>query len=99
MQETPGILFREGPTRRRAAAPEGPDVWEVAAVPAQQAGSPEKRLTSTAIQLGLSIGQIETAATYWAAHRAEIGERIAANIEAADRELTAWEQQQALLEV
>ena len=29
MAEHPGIVFRDGPTRRRAAVAGGPDVWEI----------------------------------------------------------------------
>ena len=29
MREFPGIVFRSGPTGRRAALADGPDVWEV----------------------------------------------------------------------
>lgn len=97
MVEHPGVVFRDGPTGRRAALAAGPDVWEVAAVLAQQKGSPDKRLAATATHLGLPVRQVEIAADYWAAHRAEIDARVAANIEAAERELAAWEGRQALL--
>ena len=69
----------------------------VAAVLGQQKGSPEKRLAATATHLGLPIRQVEIAADYWAAHRAEIDGRVTANIEAAERELAAWENRRAVL--
>lgn len=95
--EHPGIVFRDGPTGRRAALAAGPDVWEVVAVLGQQRGSPEKRLAGAASQLGLPIRQVEIAADYWAAHRAEIDGRVEANLEAAERELAAWEKRRAVL--
>lgn len=52
---------------------------------------------SSARLLGLPVRHVEIAADYWAAHRAEIDGRISANLEAADRELAAWEQRRALL--
>jgi hypothetical protein len=97
MAEHPGIVFRDGPTGRRAALPGGPDVWEVASVLGQQGGSPNKRVAATAKHLGRSTREVEVAADYWAAHRDEIDARIAANLEAADRELAAWERRRALL--
>jgi hypothetical protein len=97
MAEHPGVVFRDGPTGRRAALRAGPDIWEVAAVLAQQAGSPDNRLAAAGEHLGLPVRQVEVAAAYWAAHRAEIDRRIAANLDAADREATAWEQRQTLL--
>jgi hypothetical protein len=97
MVEHPGIVFRDGPTGRRAALAEGPDVWEVASVLAQQEGKPEERLRAAAEHLGLSTRQVEGAAGYWASHKIEIDQRIAANTAAADRELAAWEERRALL--
>ncbi|MDQ6615397.1 MAG: hypothetical protein M3083_11790 [Actinomycetota bacterium] len=97
MAEHPGVVFRGGPTGRRASLAAGPDVWEVAAVVVPQDGSPEDRLAAAAEHLGLSVHQVEIAAAYWAAHRAEIEHRLAANLEAADREATAWEQRRTLL--
>jgi hypothetical protein len=97
MAEHPGVVFRDGPTGRRAALAAGPDVWEVAAVLGQQKGSPEKRLAAAATSLGLPLRQVEIAADYWAAHRAEIDGRVTANLEAADRELAAWENRRAIL--
>ena len=97
MAEHPGVVFRGGPTGRRAALAAGPDIWEVAAVLAQQSGPPKDRLTGAAEQLGLPVHQIEIAAAYWAAHRGEIDRRIAANLDAADREAAAWERRQTLL--
>lgn len=97
MIDHPGVVFRDGPSGRRASLAAGPDVWEVASVLAQQKGRPEARLQAAADQLGLSVRQIEVAAGYWAAHRSEVDQRIAANAAAADRELAVWEERRALL--
>ena len=97
MVEHPGVTFRDGPTGRRAALAGGPDIWEVAGVLAQQEGTPEQRVGAAAEQLGLPRRHVEIVAGYWASHRDEIDGRIAANAEAADRELAAWEQRRALL--
>lgn len=97
MVEHPGIVFRDGPTGRRAALAEGPDVWEVASVLAQQEGKPEERVQAAAEHLGLSTRQVEGVAGYWASHKVEIDQRIAANAAAADRELAAWDERRALL--
>lgn len=97
MVEHPGVVFRDGPTGRRAGLAAGPDVWEVAGVLAREDGTPEQRLAAAASHLGLPLSLVETAADYWASHRIEIDSRIAANAEAADRELLAWQQRRDLL--
>ncbi|MGI8753011.1 MAG: hypothetical protein ACR2MN_11990 [Acidimicrobiales bacterium] len=97
MAEHPGVVFRDGPTGRRAGLAAGPDLWEVAAVLAIQDGTPDQRLAAAAGHLGLPLRQIEIAADYWVSHRADIDKRIAANVEASDRELLAWQQRRDLL--
>jgi hypothetical protein len=41
LQRFPAIEFRDGPSGRRAALREGPDVWEVALVARDYGGDPE----------------------------------------------------------
>lgn len=97
MAEHPGVVFRDGPTGRRAGLAAGPDIWEVAGVLKSEEGTAEQRLAATANHLGLPLRLVEIAAAYWASHRAEIDGRIAANAEASDRELLAWQQRRDLL--
>jgi hypothetical protein len=101
--EHPGVIFRAGPTGRRAALSGGPDVWEV--VVALNAIRDEDSLADQASVLrqlsdvtGLSTAQVGTALRYYAAYADEIDERVALNNEVAEREERLWEAQQKLLQ-
>jgi sulfur carrier protein ThiS len=83
----PGIVFKPGPSGRRAALAGGPDVWEIAAALRDVTGRESQRLAAVAEQLGLHERQVVIALNYAAAHRDEIEERIRAN----DRALTEAE--------
>jgi hypothetical protein len=101
--EHPGIIFRPGPTGRRAALPAGPDVWEiVAALNAIRGEEPDidpgPLITELGNATGLAGAQIAAALRYYAAYPAEIDERIALNREVADREEQLWTAQQKLLQ-
>jgi hypothetical protein len=101
--EHPGVVFRPGPTGRRAAISGGPDVWEVvAALDAIRDENPEVDKPSLLSELGevtgLASTQVSVALRYYAAYPAEIDERIALNREVADREEQLWEAQQKLLQ-
>ena len=65
----PGIVFRDGPTGRRAALPVGPDVWEVISALRSTTGSPEQRVGMLAQQFDLHPRHIRTAIDYAAVHR------------------------------
>ncbi len=88
-EELPGIVFRSGPTGRRAGVVGGPDVWEVvrdlrAAVAAGAADPVLLVLEAT----DLSEEQVRLAAAYHAAYPAEVDARIAEDEELATRLLT-----------
>ena len=77
MSEHPGIVFRPGPTRRRAALASGPDVREVArAVKSARSTEPEladDRLPGLiADNTGTPLRLIRTAVRYWASYPEEI---------------------------
>jgi hypothetical protein len=100
--EHPGIVFRPGPTGRRAALAAGPDVWEiVAALNAIRGEAPDLDGQALASQLaavtGLSLDQVTIALRYYAAYPDEIDERIASNRDVAEREEKLWAAQEKLL--
>ncbi|HET8662421.1 MAG TPA: hypothetical protein VFM55_26000 [Micromonosporaceae bacterium] len=100
--EHPGIVFRPGPTGRRAALSGGPDVWEVVtALNAIQEESPdldsEPLVSELATVTGLSRAQVTTVLRYYAAFPDEIDERISSNRDVAEREERLWAAQQNLL--
>ncbi len=81
----PGIVFKPGPSGRRAALAGGPDVWEIAAALRDVAGSEAARVDVLADQFGLHERQIVMALNYAADHRDEIETRIVANDRALER--------------
>lgn len=97
MEVHPGIVFRDGPTGRRAALAGGPDVWEVGAVLGDQRGGAHERVAAAAELLGLSAAQVHVALRYYADFTDEVDDRVTANQRAADRELARWESEQHLL--
>lgn len=84
----PGIVFKPGPSGRRAALAGGPDVWEIAAALRHVAGPEATRVAALAEQFGLHQRQVVIAINYAAAHRDEIEQRVLAN----DRALAEAEQ-------
>jgi hypothetical protein len=75
----PGIVFKPGPSGRRAALAGGPDVWEVVAGLRHVSGSEATRVKQLAKQFGIHERQVVIALNYAAANREEIDVRIRAN--------------------
>lgn len=86
IEELPGIVFRSGPTGRRAGIAGGPDVWEIArdlkGAVAEGAAEPIEVVARVS---GLDRLMVELAASYYAAYPDDIDERIQANEQAAER--------------
>ena len=97
MDEHPGIIFRGGPTGRRAAVAAGPDVWEVIASLKESKARGQGAIVETADYLGLSQTQVRAALSYYGAYPEEIDERIRLSIEEADVAEAAWRREQAAL--
>jgi len=97
MDEHPGIVFRGGPTGRRAALAGGPDVWELMATLKSGKARGEKAIAATAEFLDLSDSQVRTAVRYYSAFTDEIDRRIDLNTEDADEAEAAWQREQAAL--
>jgi hypothetical protein len=76
------VIFRTGPTGRRAGLAAGPDVWEIArAVKSARGAEPslsERELLALVTEnTGVSAHLIRIASEYWAAHPDEIDAQIA----------------------
>ena len=97
MDEHPGIVFRGGPTGRRAAVAGGPDVWELIATLKGGKARGEEAISALAELLNLTDAQVRTAVRYYAAFTYEIDRRIAHNTEDADEAEAAWQREQAAL--
>lgn len=96
-QEHPGIIFRDGPSGRRAALAAGPDVWEVVAALGYTSARGEDAVTSTAGEMGLSGRQVQTALDYYGSYPKEIDAQVAENELAAEKAYAAWQARQRLL--
>ncbi|MGH2831381.1 MAG: hypothetical protein ACRDK2_01280 [Solirubrobacteraceae bacterium] len=97
MEDHPGIVFKDGPTGRRAALSFGPDVWEVVRVFQEFGSDGERAIASTAESGNLSHAQVNVALRYYGDFSEEINERIALNDEEAARQYAAWQRTQAAL--
>lgn len=93
----PGIVFRAGPSGRRAALGRGPDVWEVIGLIRSLDAHGETALGEAATWLGLSEALVRVALGYYGEFPNEIDAEIAANDAAAERAEREWRTQQSLL--
>lgn len=86
MEEFPGVVFRSGPTGRRAGVAAGPDVWEIVRdlKGAAQAGAADP-IEAVCRSSGLDRSKVELAARYYATYPEEVDERIRLNDEAAEQ--------------
>jgi hypothetical protein len=102
VSEHPGIVFRPGPTGRRAGLAGGPDVWEaVRAIKSARAAEPglseDDLLAMVGGNTGVPVRLLRTAIRYWASYPAEIDAEIAAADRAEELAEQAWQREQRLL--
>ena len=100
--EHPGIVFRSGPTGRRAALAGGPDIWEIIAalyaVRDEEPGLQGEDLATELVSVtGVGREGISAALRYYAAYPNEVDERVGANRDATLREEQLWQTEQRLL--
>jgi hypothetical protein len=97
MEDHPGIVFRDGPTGRRAALAFGPDVWEVVKVVKEFGSTGEQALAGAAEWGNLSHAQVNVALGYYGDFPEEVDARIAFNREETERQYAAQQRTQAAL--
>lgn len=97
MEAHPGIVFRPGPSGRRAAVMRGPDVWEVVGLLRSLDVSGQAAIVEAARWLGLAEAQVRAALGYYGAFPDEVDSQVAANQAAAERAQREWQAQQHLL--
>jgi len=93
----PGIVYRDGPTGRRAGLAGGPDVWEIVRDLKHAPGPGEQRVGALAQQIGLPAQRIRLALDFYAAFPEEIEDRIAADERAEARLRVLIDQRNRLL--
>ena len=97
MEDHPSIVFRDGPTGRRAALAAGPDVWEVIETLQGTGLRGEQAVAATAEWGNLTPVQVRAAVQYYADYRDEVDGRILLNRQEAERQRAAWERAQEAL--
>lgn len=97
MEDHPGVVFRDGPSGRRAALAAGPDVWEVIETLHGTGLSGEQAIAATAEWGDLRPVSVRAAVRYYADYREEIDGRILLNRQEAERQRAAWERAQTAL--
>jgi hypothetical protein len=86
IEEFPGIVFRSGPTGRRAGIAGGPDVWEIVRDLKGVVGKSSTDPIAAVVGVtGLDRNMVELAASYYSAYSGDVDERIQMNELAAER--------------
>jgi hypothetical protein len=97
MDEHPGIVFRPGPTGRRAGLAGGPDVWEVIMTLQGLDERGDEAIAVAAEILNLGDHQMRVAIRYYGAFPEDVDRRVADVVEGADEAEAAWRREQAAL--
>ena len=97
MAEHPGIIFKPGPSGRRAALAYGPDVWEVVKFLREIDERGPAALVAAADVFAVDVSRITAAVSYYGDYRDEIDAQIEAADEASVRAERAWSVQQNLI--
>lgn len=85
IRQFPGVVYRGGPTGRRAGLVGGPDVWEIVRDLGHAPGRGVTRIAHLTEETGLPAARIRLAADFYAAFPHEIDTRIEADEQAAER--------------
>jgi hypothetical protein len=79
IEEHPGIVFKPGPSGRRAALAGGPDVWEIASALRRMSGTEAEQVRAVGREFGIHERQVMIAVNYAAANPEEIEARVRGN--------------------
>ena len=97
MAEHPGIVFKSGPSGRRAALAMGPDIWEVIKFLREIDERGPAALVAAAEVFAVDVSRISTAVSYYGDYTDEIDGEITVAEEASLRAEHAWSIQQRLI--
>jgi hypothetical protein len=97
MAEHPGVVFKDGPSGRRAALAFGPDVWEVVKFLREIDERGPDAVSAAVEMLRLSEAQVRIAMHYYSAYPDEIDDEISQADEESLAAETAWLAEQRLL--
>ena len=97
MADHPGVIFKDGPSGRRAALAYGPDVWEVIKFLREVDERGPAAIDAAAEVFAVDTSRIATAISYYGDYAGEIDAEIADADEASARAEAAWRVQQQLI--
>jgi hypothetical protein len=97
MADHPGVIFKDGPSGRRAALAYGPDVWEVIKFLREVDEHGPAAIDAAAEVFAVDAGRVGTAINYYGDYPDEIDAEIAEADEASARAEAAWRIQQQLI--
>lgn len=90
MADHPGVIFKDGPTGRRAALAYGPDVWEIIKFLREVDERGPSALDAAAEVFAVDVSRITTAVSYYGDYPDEIDAEVAEADEASIRAEQAW---------
>src|ERR1700733_5595297 len=96
MADHPGVIFKDGPSGRRAALASGPDVWEAIKFLREVDERGPAAIDAAAEVFAVDASRISTAINYYGDFPDEIDVEIAEADEASARAEAAWRIQQQL---
>jgi hypothetical protein len=97
MADHPGVIFKDGPSGRRAALAFGPDVWEIIKFLREVDERGPGAIEAAAEVFAVDTGRISTAISYYGDFAGEIDTEITAADETSARAEAAWLVQQQLI--
>ena len=97
MADHPGVIFKDGPSGRRAALAYGPDVWEVIKFLREVDERGPAAIDAAAEVFAVDANRIAAAISYYGNYSDEIDAEIAEADEASALAEAAWRIQQQLI--
>ncbi|MBO0808718.1 MAG: hypothetical protein J2P32_10505, partial [Actinobacteria bacterium] len=97
MADHPGIIFKDGPSGRRAALAYGPDVWEVIKFLREVDERGPAAIDAAAEVFAVDASGISTATSYYGDYSDEVDAEIAEADDTSARAEAAWRVQQQLI--
>lgn len=97
MAEHPGVVFKDGPTGRRAALALGPDIWEVVTAAREVAERGDEAVAVVGELLRLPPQRVHAALSYYAAFPDEIDAEVTQAEDESRAAEAAWLVEQRLL--
>ena len=97
MTDHPGVVFKDGPSGRRAALAYGPDIWEIIKFLREVDERGPAALDAAAEVFAIDASRVSTAVSYYGDYRDEIDAEISDAEDASAHAEEAWRVQRELI--